>query len=359
MSIKTSYLYGARAGTYWALLRRHGRGLRPTAIPFAAALGLITLANTALAWREPTVDLRAVRVRRPVFVLGHWRSGTTHLQYLLASDPRFASPSTYEVCFPNSLTRARRAHGRLLARLLPTRRLQDRMAFGSDVPNEDEIALAALGLPSPYHFWAFPAAEATHLRHLSFARATPEERARFAAGLDEYLRRLTVRHEGRTLLLKSPAHTARVALLRELYPDARFVHIHRHPYDVFRSTRHLHRTWLAHTAFFQAPDASDLDARILSTYAEVYGAFFEAWPSVPEAQRHELAFRELERDPLGELERLYAALSLGEPPRDRFRRYLEGQRGYRKNGYADLADAEKSAVFEAWGRCFEAWGYAP
>lgn len=37
------------------------------------------------------------------------------------------------------------------------------------------------------------------------------------------------------LLIKSPVHTARVKLLLELFPDAQFIYIHRHPFDVFKS----------------------------------------------------------------------------------------------------------------------------
>ena len=41
------------------------------------------------------------------------------------------------------------------------------------------------------------------------------------------------------LLLKSPVHTARVRILKRLFPDAQFVYIHRNPYDVFRSAAHM------------------------------------------------------------------------------------------------------------------------
>ena len=40
---------------------------------------------------------------------------------------------------------------------------------------------------------------------------------------------------GRRMLLKSPMHTARIALLDGLFPRASYVYIHRHPYDVFQS----------------------------------------------------------------------------------------------------------------------------
>src|SRR5262245_56531920 len=37
--------------------------------------------------------IMSVQVKPPIFVLGHWRNGTTHLQNLLAVDQRCAYPN--------------------------------------------------------------------------------------------------------------------------------------------------------------------------------------------------------------------------------------------------------------------------
>jgi hypothetical protein len=41
------------------------------------------------------------------------------------------------------------------------------------------------------------------------------------------------------LLLKSPIHTARIPLIRQIFPKAKFVYIHRDPYEVFSSSCHM------------------------------------------------------------------------------------------------------------------------
>ena len=94
-----------------------------------------------------------------------------------------------------------------------------------------------------------------------------------AGGALPFLRKLTLKY-GRPLVLKSPPHTARIRLLLGLFPDARFVHIHRDPYVVFRSTRHMIR---AVAAPLPPPGGAreDGDDRILSVYTEMYDAFFE------------------------------------------------------------------------------------
>src|SRR5207244_7988419 len=77
---------------------------------------------------------------------------------------------------------------------------------------------------------------------------------------------------GQPLVLKSSGHTCRIRLLLELFPDAKFVHIHRNPYAVFQSTR---RTVLKVSPWsvLQRPDHSDLDDRTIRQYKEVYDVF--------------------------------------------------------------------------------------
>ncbi|WP_427846519.1 sulfotransferase [Aromatoleum aromaticum] len=53
--------------------------------------------------REFQARIRDVRIKPPIFVLGHWRSGTTHLHNLLSLDPQFAYPNFYQVTNPRAI----------------------------------------------------------------------------------------------------------------------------------------------------------------------------------------------------------------------------------------------------------------
>ena len=46
-------------------------------------------------------------------------------------------------------------------------------------------------------------------------------------------------HSLKRLLIKSPIHTARIPLLRRLFPQATFIYIHRDPYAVYKSAIHM------------------------------------------------------------------------------------------------------------------------
>src|SRR5262249_47989592 len=142
---------------------------------------------------------------------------------------------------------------------------------------------------------------------------------------------------GKPLVLKSPGHTSRIRLLLDLFPKAKFVHIYRNPYDVFRSTQHMIRTaapWWA----LQRPDYSDLEERTFRQYREVFEVFFEERRLIPKGHFHEIRFEKLEADPVGQLRAMYEALSLPdfghvEPA---LRRYLAALTGYRKNTLPEL-----------------------
>src|SRR5260370_10822367 len=196
-----------------------------------------------------------VQIRPPIFVLGHWRTGTTHLHNLLAVDQRFAYPKLYQVLFPHTFLCTER-HGWILKCFLEKRRPLDSMAQALHLPNEDEIALGVSTSLSPYMGVIFPRRRECYDRYLTFQGVPDEEIRAWKSAFTLFLKKLTWKHD-RPIILKSPAHTCRIRLLLELFPDAKFVHIHRNPYVVFQSTDHsdnvAFRWW-----GLQKPHLSDL-----------------------------------------------------------------------------------------------------
>ena len=217
--------------------------------------------------------IEATRVEAPLFILGHYRSGTTHLHNLLALDPQFAAPTFFQVLNPHTFLTTERLAAPLADRLVVRRRYQDEMALGAGVPSEDEVALCTMTGLSPYMGWYFPRGGADYDRYLTFRGVPDEEVARWGHALTTFLKKLTLRY-GRPLVLKSPPHTARIRLLLGLFPDARFVHIHRDPYVVFRSTRHMIRAVQPVFRLQECP-TPDGDDAIISVYTEMYDAYFE------------------------------------------------------------------------------------
>jgi omega-hydroxy-beta-dihydromenaquinone-9 sulfotransferase len=360
-SLLHNYLAGITAGDWWRLLRENRFAVDPVYWHRAAFISMVSLNNS---WH------RRIETRRygpliekvslpepPLFILGHWRQGTTHLHNLLAQDDRFAFANTYQVVNPHTFLTTEEVHARRFAFLLPPRRPMDNMDLSFQTPQEDEFAPAILSRRSLYLGMSFPRREDFYHRYLTFRQASESEIAEWKGALLWFLKKLTFKFQ-RPLVLKSPPHTARVRLLLELFPGAKFVHIRRHPYAVFQSCLNFFDTAAWYT-YLQRPDSSGLEDRILQRYRILYDAYFEDTPSIPSGRLHEMSFEELERDPVGQLRLLYEALHLPrfEEALPKIKRYTDSLTHYQKNRFPPLAPDRKSRVAFEWARTFEAWKY--
>jgi hypothetical protein len=291
----------------------------------------------------------------PLFIIGHWRSGTTHLHNLLAQDENLTSPSAYQALFPHHFVFSQ-VGGPLFNWLAPERRPMDNVAFFSDAPHEDEFALAALCGVSPYMRWWFPLSESDSFAAFDPQRLDPKALEQWKQALRLFVKKVTFSEGGRALL-KSPPHLGRVAILLEMFPEAQFIHIVRNPYDVYLSTHKLWKDSLAH-CHLQVPGPGFVDETILSLYTELSSLFERDRPLIPPGALHELKFEDLEKEPLASLERLYDELRL--PGFDRFEprviRYLDTLKGYRKNEF-HLNEEDRDKVLRRWADTFVRYGY--
>jgi len=362
-SIGHNYLSGITAGAWWSLLRENRFAVDPAYWHRAAFVTLASLANSYYRRREERLYGDAIQEtvisEPPLFILGHWRSGTTLLHYLLAQDEsHFAFANTYQTVNPCTFLCTEEVNTKRFARLVPKTRPMDDMQLGFGTPQEDEFAPLLLVFRSLYLGISFPRHEDQYSQYLSFAGVPRDEVEQWKAALIWFCKKLTFKY-GRSLLLKSPPHTARIRLLMEMFPDARFVHIHRNPYHVFQSQRHFFDTAIWYT-YLQRPNIDQIDDRILRRYQELYDAFFADRERIPAGRFHEIRFEDLESNPVAEIERLYGALDLPNfgKLRPRLQTYVESLAGYRKNQHTPLDDVSRRRVAKSWARSFERWNYA-
>lgn len=350
------FLSGSTLGGWARLLARHR--VDPAYAHRAAALGGLAAWNSVVRRLEPDPGGPFPVVRDPLYVVGHWRSGTTFLHHLLAADPRHVAPTLYQVVNPASSWASAPVSTRLFGGLVPERRLQDDVPLSFSTPEEDEYAIALLSGGSPYLGRVFPEAAAHHERFLTLRDCAPEEIAAFRAALRAFVARLARSAPGRRVVLKSPAHTARVPVLLAEHPEARFVHVHRHPDEVFASTRHLHDTvdWL----WLLQRRVEPADAVILRQLRALTEAWLEDRARIDPRRVVEVAYDALAADPIGTLRRVYERLDLGPfaPAEPALRAHLRRVADHRPNRFPPLEPAERRAVREAAGGAFVAWGYA-
>ena len=118
----------------------------------------------------------------PVFVLGIWRSGTTHLQNLFAVDERFAFPNWYQVTYPHSFLGTEAKRSRFLGFFIPETRFQDNMKYGLAFPAEDEFAICTISARSVMMSWIFPRRAEHYARYGTLGEVPEAEVAEWKAG---------------------------------------------------------------------------------------------------------------------------------------------------------------------------------
>ncbi len=344
------------------MLRENRFAIDPVYWHRAAVISLLSLFNSwnrRLEEKRYNAAIEATEITKPpLFILGHWRSGTTHLHNLLAQDDAlFAYANTYQVVNPHTFLTTEETNTRRFAWMIPGKRPMDNMALSFQSPQEDEFAPLLISQLSSYLGVSFPKREEHYNRYLDFTDVSREEKEQWKGSFEWFLKKLTFKYD-RALLLKSPPHTARIRLLLEMFPDAKFIHIHRDPETVFQSFRHYYDTAMWHT-YLQRPDRSRIDEEIIQRYRTVFDAFFADRHLIPPENFHEVSFADLERDPIGVADGIYQALSLPgiENARPKFEAYISTLTDYEKNRFAPLDEATRQRLREAWEPYYQHWGY--
>ena len=246
------------------LLRNRGR-VNWRYFPRLALLLALGGLNSYLARLEQAVDGAGIAAAEltgpPVFVLGYWRSGTTHLHNLLNCDPHFTCPTSYQAMCPHHFVYSQPWGAPIFNRLTPGKRPMDNVAINGATPHEEEMALAGLCGVSPSS-GPVPGLGGRRLLRREPRRVTARGPGRLGEGLAP-LPEETQLLQGETHRLEIPPHLGRIPHLLKMFPGAKFVHIVRNPYAVYLSSQKLWRSGLSHS-HLQKADAQRLDELILS-----------------------------------------------------------------------------------------------
>ena len=267
--------------------------------------------------------LHRVRVQRPVFLVGHARSGTTLLHRLMSRDAdRFSSFLLYELYFPSLLQkkaiRGLAAFDRRWLRGFFERRVraweerryaatQDIHAMSLTQPEEDDF-LFYWSCASGTWMLKMPAMGEIDFYHLD---REPERRRRRVQRFyaDCIRRQLHLNGADRIHLCKAPHFAGRVASLIESFPDARIVVTMRSPHETIPSLLKLMQVAYRMRGFDEARMAGSL--RVLAEQSfHTYKYPLEVLAKHPETRCAIVDYRDLVAEPKRTVSELYAALGL-------------------------------------------------
>ena len=296
--------------------------------------------------------------RDPVFILGHWRSGTTFVHNIFAQDSSFCYTTTYQTVFPHLMLFGQPFFKKTMGWLMPDKRPTDNMELAPDLPQEEEFALSNMMPYSFYDFWFFPKKWDEYCdKYLTFERITPQELQTFK---DTFLKLIKISHAntgGQAYLSKNPPHTGRVKALAEMFPNAKFIYLMRNPYTVFESTRSFFTNTIKPLELQHISD-EEMERNILRTYTKLYQAYEEQKKHVPAGNLFEVKFEEFEADAFGTTARAYEQLGLpgfGEAEAA-IQAYTDRKKGYKKNRY-EYKPRTVQLVNDNWGYALKDWDY--
>lgn len=337
----------------WArVLRRAGVRISPRFWPrLAWCLFTSAIATVAtLPERVILAPILAAAYRRrgatagaspTVIILGYYRSGTTHLHYLLSCDPRFATPKWYQALAPTGFALSWEGLRWLMTPFVSSTRPQDDVAIGPEWPAEDDFAVnnwtGACTMPGRM---LLPSAWERFAGLNDIGLAPEADRAAFGRALWSFCWKARRLAAGRALLLKTPAHTARVAELVRLFgPDTKFIHLSREAGAVLRSNIAMHSRF---EPYFleEYPGDEAIRARIIAEYDATERAFLRDAAGLQPGALARVRYQDLIADPMGELGRIYRELGLELTPEAerRFAAYLHSVADYR--AASDKGDAK-------------------
>lgn len=356
-------LTGGSSNLILKLFLRHG--LRPSGWSrFPTWMGLLTKSMLGVPFRcherfsERRATALSLEPAPPLFVIGHWRSGTTHLHNLLSQDPQFGYLTMRHCITPNSFLTTPDFLNRKLAAMMPDKRPVDGMKMGWNYPQEEEFALERMTDLSYNHCYLFPDRAEDIFRRAVLFENRPQDAVKWIVEYQKLLCRLSLDQGGKTLCLKNPPNTARIPQLLQLFPDAKFVFIVRNPENVFRSTRNL---WRNVTRLLGLTEASDqvLEQNLLTFYELLLKNYLEHRTQIPEKNLVEVKYEDLEADPTNTIKTIYESLSLDgfSELAPRLESYLKEKAGYQKSPH-NLENREIEILRDRWDFAFSEWEYA-
>jgi len=311
-------------------------------------------------WRKDDPQIFAGEIRRPVFILGLPRTGTTALHALVAQDPANQALEYWLAASPKPR---------------PPR---------AEWEKEPRFKEAAQGLGLTY--WLDPRLKAIHLltadgpeecrlllqhtfRDDSFeCNSTLPSYSKWYASCDmrpayrrhgELLRLVGSASPSRRWVLKYPAHLRWLRELLDVYPDACIVQTHRDPARVLPSLCSLIAGWRG--IYEDDPDRRAIAAWVVELWARTMEDAMAVRRELGEHRFFDVPFRQTVTDPATAVGRVYAHFGIDYPPetesllRQWHRSHPQHKHGEHRYSAADFG-LEAGAIRERFSAYIERFG---
>lgn len=293
----------------------------------------------------------------PIIIVGHWRTGSTFLHQLLALDSNLVTTSVFQGSIPDSFLTSRKSYEPIMGRALKGTRPMDQVKLGMDEPLEDEYALFRLCSYSPLERLVFPKSRDYFLNHYPSFLPEGKKREEWKESMIHFYKKLTV-DNNKVILIKNPFHSFRIDILNEIFPNARYIHIVRHPHKVVPSTirmwdivgkqNAMNSKWMKPTI----KESSELLNRMLL-------AIDKDLEKLSQDKYCEVKFEDLEKDPISNIKEIYKHLNVefSSDFEKQINDFLLTVKDYKKNKY-EMPEGDKLEINNILGQWMKQKNYA-
>ena len=323
---------------------------------------IMVFINSAFRWLDPILLDRKVNKYEfrepPLFIIGHWRSGTTFLHNLLTKDPSTGFVTTYQSVFANNL-KSKWLFKTFMTLFMPSERPGDSMKIAADFPQEDEFAMSNITDLSFYHFFYFPTKYQTYYdRSVRFKSLSENEIDNWKLNYRRMVIKALINTNGSRAVLKNPVNTGRMLKLQEILPKARFIYLIRNPIIVYLSTKKFF-TELFPTLNLQEFSKEEISDMILELYSELLHDYLADKVHLDPESVLEVKYEKLIKNPMLALENIYHRCDLRDfgDLRPSFKAYLDSQSGHKIDSYT----IEKNELKKVLGKlnfAMQHWNYS-
>jgi hypothetical protein len=285
------------------------------------------------AWkRDPKI--LGNEIRRPIFILGLPRSGTTALHFLLGQDPANQALEYWLAAAPRPRP--------------PRATWENEPAFQTAAATIEWIYQTDPSLRAIHLLEADGPEECRHLLLQSFLDHTFDSNATLPSYTKYFeaqdMRPAYERHRDvlkligsptpeRRWVLKYPAHMRELDVLLAVYPDACIVQTHRDPVKVLPSICSLVTGW--RSLYEGSADAKAIGGWQLEMYASMIEHAMDVRARSNPAQFYDFSFRELVSDPVAAIRRMYEYFGFAPSPdgETRMRAWHESHPQHKHGGH--------------------------
>lgn len=325
-----------------------------------------TILFEPLRWIELARYNKKVRqhtiTKDPVFILGFYRSGTSFMHQFLTQDDRLGYPTNFQMVLPEIMLSCEKVLSPFLDFICRVFNIQDhvhRMRLSFTYPGEDDAAMTTALNPrgAQWGFFFPKMMMAQFHKYVLFENIPVSEIEAWKADYIFLLKKFSLANQGKQLVLKSPPNTARVKHLLSLFPKAKFILMHRNPYEVYASNQ---RYWKVTNRIYAVAKTNSVDNNeiILQSYALTTQRYLLEKHLIPDGQLIEMPYDDLMCNPIENMRKIYETLQLDDFDyiESKMKSYVDSQKSYVQLKH-ELPVAEKDVVSQRFEPFIRYWNY--